>query len=282
MFISLSFQNKLFLFFSYKPFKIFESSNREFNLLVAIFLNMTFDALNQNTSEQSLQIERLKLVYELSRALGSLIYQNGSKLNDSNLNRLLAGVNNGLLVLLRSQVEKTPTQLSNSNKNENESTRELVDRIDLISVQLAYNLTIPTIICAPETNSTGQSNQAIQMSGQQQMTATAYEYVYIEDRFKAQVCAALMQIIRYHQRLERSIVTKDGEVTAGSLEACINRGKILSKALQGVENLFYSIKNGDGCNSGLGGQSSVTWIQLNENEFKLADILSIIKVILRK
>lgn len=240
---------------------------------------MTFDVVRQVAGDPT-AIDRLKLVYELNRALGSLIYQNGSKLNDSNLNRLLDNTD-GLFTLLRNQVETISNQ--RELKTSVIADNEIIDRIDLISVQLAYNLTIPTIVSSvPNQEPTNTQSMPI---------TTMYEYFYVEDKFKIRVCASLVRIIRYHRQDRdngRRPNDRIGDKEEKKMEMLMSRAKVLSKALQGVENLFYSAtkhtSSVQASNSTTGGNSqhvNSNWIQSNENELKLADILAIVKVIVQ-
>ena len=79
--------------------------------------------------------------------MGSLIYQNVSRLSESNIIGLLFQTQQSpsLLRQIRDLIETELAQVLASSDNMDESF-DLIKKLDLISVQLIYNLTIPTTI----------------------------------------------------------------------------------------------------------------------------------------
>jgi len=134
-------------------------------LIEAAFFLVRSSSINQIDSKQ--------LSYEIYRALGALIYQNGFKLNLFNLNRLLGSNDSvianrktrldlsqkdGLLFLVREQVEEDLTEMISLGKVNDEIDFELTCKLNLITVQLIYNLTMPNEINADE-KANGPGNQ---------------------------------------------------------------------------------------------------------------------------
>lgn len=125
------------------------------NKLVDYLIEAAF-FLTHNSSIN--QIDSKQLAYEIYRSLGSLVYQNGFKLNVYNLNRLLgendSAISNkkarqelkqkdGLLFLVREQLEQEIELAANSRINDDVDA-ELNCRLDLITTQLIFNLTMPS------------------------------------------------------------------------------------------------------------------------------------------
>lgn len=238
---------------------------------------MAFNLLNQSSTNVKTKIggekkDHSKLTYEICRSLGSLIYQNGSKLNDSNLNRLLSSPskveNSSYLPTLRIEIEAAfEAELKSSLFSED--LFDVINKLDLISTQISYNLTIPTITSQIQSDNT-QLNTA-------QLPST-YEYFYVDDRYKIKVCSMLIRIIRFHN-LRSSFVDSAAAVANNRKlddDFKINKSKILTKALQGLENLFFSIKN-----NSMPAQQ-LNWVQSSENEVQIGDILAIVKVKIKK
>ncbi len=141
------------------------------NKLVDYLIEAAF-FLVQNSSIN--QIDSKQLAYEVYRALGALIYQNGFKLNVLNLNRLFGsndsvianrktrqdlGQKDGLLFLVREQVEEDLAEMASLGRVSDELEFELNNKLNLISVQLIYNLTMPNEINSDE-KSSGAGSQA--------------------------------------------------------------------------------------------------------------------------
>ena len=163
-------------------------------------------------------------VYELNRALGALIYQNGPKLNNLILNQLLAVnkephlskskeplslLQDGLIYFLRNKIEADlELKLKHSN-----SEFESINRLNLITTQLIHNLTMPL------QNEPG---------------------VFIDDKYKVKCVFLLIRIIRFHQNIVKS--ENDFKRVPNEDEFKLNSCKILTKALQGLENLFMSMQ----------------------------------------
>lgn len=223
-----------------------------------------------------------KLSNEIYRALGSLLYQNGPKLNEYNLNRLLvnnqSNENSNLLFKIRSQVENDLTALIKTNfANLNETKFELLNKLNLISTQLVFNLTIPV-----QLHNSSILGQDLNLS----------EYIYIEDKYKAKCASLMIKTLRFnninHLSLakNKNVTTYTENISKHFNSSANNRNnfledefnfsnsKILAKALQGLENLFSAIKI-DQPNQ----QSH--WVQ-SSTEFQLGDILAIVKVFLKE
>ncbi len=141
------------------------------NKLVDYLIEAAF-FLVQNSSIN--QIDSKQLAHEVYRALGALIYQNGFKLNVLNLNRLFGsndsvianrktrqdlGQKDGLLFLVREQVEEDLAEMASLGRVSDELEFELNNKLNLISVQLIYNLTMPNEINSDE-KSSGTGSQA--------------------------------------------------------------------------------------------------------------------------
>ena len=105
------------------------------------------------------QIDSKQLAYEIYRSLGSLIYQNGFKLNVFNLNRLLGendsaissrkarqelNQKDGLLLLVRERIEQEIELTIGARLQEDDVDFELNSKLNLITTQLIFNLTMPS------------------------------------------------------------------------------------------------------------------------------------------
>jgi hypothetical protein len=255
------------------------------NRLVGYVINGCFILLAQSKDYCSRnQRDYLILTYEMCRSLGSLIYQNGCKLNDSNLNRLLAfnaknNENLSLLLKLREKFENEHYGGAMKESSFNESLFELINRIDLITTQVVFNLTIPTIVRSNLVASAATTTAALQPN-MQDARCLDYEYHYIDNRFKIKCCSILMRVIRFHhQNSELTLGEEKEKLTNKKLneEFRVNKSKILTKALQGLENLFFSIKSSKEPQQQQSAQSSLNWLQAS-NEFQLGDILALVKV----
>jgi hypothetical protein len=210
------------------------------------------------------------LAYEVYRAMGSLIYQNGSKLNESNLNRLLVIQNKGdspLLVKIRVQLELELQEIikSNSYSSAADENLELLKKLDLMSTQLIYNLTIPSV--ATPLNSPFVSTSV-------NSSAEAPSFAYIDEKHKAKCSNLLMKILRFHHMNKEFAGSAETNLILSSEDYKVNKSKILSKALQALESLFNSIKT-----SNLQ-QVELNWLKIDTAE-QIGDILAIIKVNLK-
>lgn len=126
---------------------------------------------------------------------------------------------------------------------------------------------------------------------------------YIEDKFKVKAVYLLLKILRFHtetinsNRLEQKQSTDQKYSTSSAYnrqflnnelnrqqstssvnEAC----KILTKCLQGLENLIASILKVAGSDQQQQQSTNAyNWLQANTTYFQLADILNIAKVLLK-
>lgn len=235
------------------------------NRLVNYKINCLFKLISQNALSRR---ENFRNVNEVCRSLGSLIYQNGSKLNEFNLNRMLASTENSNLILkLREKFEKEfLNELRNPASSFDEHLFELINRVNLIITQIVFNLTIPTIMTKNTYAPMGQSNEPQPVS---------YEYFYIEEKFKLKCYQCLLAILRFYYSTTAQEESASGRIFANN-EFRMNKSKILTKALQGLENLFYSIRNSH--QSSPQQNSALNWTQLNSTECQIGDLLALVKV----
>ncbi len=232
------------------------------------------------------QIDSKQLANEVYRALGSLIYENGSKLNNFNLNRLFGdndslisnkkkgqelNLKDGLLFLMREQIETDMEEMCTS-KTKDEQEMELNSKLNLITTQLIFNLTMPI-----ENNTDDSSFSS-----------------YIEDKYKKKAIYLLTRILKFQNstalaqythfkstNTSNSFINETNrhffhnklETKQSNDEQTINLCKILTKSLQGIENLFASVQN-------LPSEQiqQLNWLQVHSGYFHLGDILSIAKV----
>lgn len=196
--------------------------------------------------------------------MGSLIYGNGPKLNFANLQLLFGNANtSGLLSVIRKELENT-----NMNSN-NDAEIEIFYKLDLISTQLIFNLTMPSAI------STLNPTDSV---------------LYIDDKYKISIVNFLVKILRfnYNSNISNSNIIKlDDSYTNKINKHFLNKNnqeqadqnrvyasKILTKCLQSLENLFSSIQPDDAKKD----KFSTNWIQSGKCEYQLGDILAIVKV----
>jgi hypothetical protein len=233
---------------------------RLFNRLIEFFVNISF-AHEFNTSTNS-----KRLAYEIYRAIGSLIYQNGPKLNENNLNRLLVQNESGnkssdlpLSIKIRTQLESELEEHFRKNNSDTNEDVELLKRLDLISTQLIYNLTIPSVVSSLNSIGSATVNSGSETT-----------FAYINEKYKAKCSNYLLKILKFHH-MNKQFVDMNSNLILSSEDYKINKSKILSKALQGMENLFNSIKT-----SSL--QSvEFNWLKIDKTN-QIGDILAIIKV----
>ena len=205
-----------------------------------------FKNINQNDKNNSIK----KLDYELYRALGSLIYQNGPNLNENNLKFLFGNdqkSNNGLLFMIRDQVELDITK-AKEYVEENEQVA-LTNKISLILTQLIFNLTMPVITQTQNSKSDPSNSTGLQSAS------------FIADKYKILCAYLVVRLIRYHNQTDDSISEeKKDHVT-----------RLLTKALQALENLFSSLQKEP---------TQSSWLNSLSTDYQLGDILAIVKVII--
>lgn len=193
--------------------------------------------------------------------MGSLIFQNGPRLNDSNLSSLLVeprakrshAAQPPLLAWIRLKLETEMEQYFGeaptfADALINDENFEMLKKLDLISTQLVYNLTIPAQVAS--TNATESTTSSI---------------TCISEHYKLKCSNLLMRVVRFHRASAGVCSDANGE------DFKVNRSKILIKALQGMENLFNSIKasNSQGV--------ELVWLKMNGCD-QLGDILAFVKV----
>ncbi|CAF0791844.1 unnamed protein product [Brachionus calyciflorus] len=220
------------------------------NKLISFLLNFASNLINNDLDT---------LLYELKRAIGSIIYENSTILSDQNIERILSNVSK-----LRHRVETDYDSIfSDKTLNFQEEKVEILNKFNLITTQIIFNLTLPK---------------------KKDSESELIDLEYINDTIKAKCASYLVKILRFNtfNKLNRlrndqknSIIdslnkqfnnrnNRKLSLLYGD-EFIVNNCKILSKALQGLENLFLSISN------------QLNWIVLIGPEFQLGDILAIIK-----
>jgi hypothetical protein len=195
------------------------------------------------------------VIYELCRTLGSLIYANSFYLNDKNLSKLLDETFNcGLLNSIRDKIEYSmaATQIENAIVD--------LDRLDLITSQLAYNLSMPV----KAITSTLGTVDSIGVT-------TPNKQCFIDDRFKINCLNLLVRILKFHvgnidSLIEQAICDDKSKNIHSNEQRILNTYKILIKCLQGIENLLLSVETTN--------QSS--WMHSNSSRYRLGDILTIV------
>ena len=226
------------------------------NKLVDFLMDAAY-FLIRNTSINP--IDSKQLAFEIYRSLGSLIFQSGSKLNPFNLNRLFGNndavlsktrldlsVKDGLLFLIREQVE-ADIQAMASLKIKDDAEAELNYKLNLITTQLLFNITMPAELAPNETN--GFS-------------------LFIDDTYKIKAAHLLIRILRFQN--SNSCLSNQ----IAGLEQQANMAKILTKCLQGLENLFSATQ----AQLATDPNQSLNWLQSHSSYFQLGDILAIAKV----
>jgi hypothetical protein len=214
--------------------------------------------LNQSdSSDENLQ----HLVHEICRALGSLIYQNGSKLNEKNLQLLLgtSNQNKGILLVIFDQIEK---QINNTN--------ESINKLKLILTQLIFNLTMPVRVLNSALITTSLGN--VDMNN-----PLSYNTSFIEDKYKAACVYVLIKMIRLQNLTLIPSVSTLSQVNKSASDEQIKEesSRLVIKALQSLENLFSSIELEKTQSNSI---VHVDWLQAPSNEYQLGDILAIVKV----
>ncbi len=171
--------------------------------------------------------------------------------------------NTGLLFMIRNQLE--------SNLNYINEDVISYNNLNLISTQLIFNLTLPTVESNPRC---------------------------IDDKYKVKCLHLVMGVLRWCTQNTASLV-QETIVAATSYTNTINKHfksstkqffstqehqtnltRILTKALQSFENLFLSaykesIQIKETKSKGLG---QLNWLQSNSNQYQPGDILAILKV----
>ena len=225
--------------------------------MVSHFLDLAFAVLKHLNQSDSSDGNLQHLVHEICRALGSLIYQNGSKLNEKNLQLLLGNrnQNKGILLVIFDQIEK---QMN--------SAKEPINKLKLILTQLIFNLTMPVRIL----NSTSLGN--IDTSN-----PPSYNTSFIEDKYKAACVYILIKMIRLQNLSLTPSVSTLSQVNKSASDEQIKEesSRLVIKALQSLENLFSSIELEKTQSSSI---VHVDWLQAPSNEYQLGDILAIVKV----
>ena len=209
-------------------------SNIHLNQLISIQIEFSFKLITST------------IAYESCRALGSLVYLNGTSINLSNLKRLLGSnyasnersraENDGLLLTLRNLAEKCGGNDKNADNN----------KLDLISVQVITNLTLPKVINISST-----------------MPIVQLKHEFIEDQFKLKCLALLMDALRFgmkNKQQQQQHQQEDEDIKC----------QVMAKCLQGIENLLASIRLTDS-------ESPSNWLQLASNGYQIGDILAIAK-----
>jgi hypothetical protein len=236
----------------------FHNDLARFNKIVSLFIELAF-AHEFNSADTK------KLAFEIYRALGSLLYQNGSKLSEANLTRLLVRNNkspvndSSLLTRLRANVELELDAHISKNTTASDVNVELLNKLDLISTQLVFNLTIPSI--ATTVSGLASNSPATDTNS----------FVYIDEKYKAQCGHLAMRVLRFHHMNKKFASAADTSSILKHDDYKVNKSKILSKALQALENLFNSIKT-----SNLP-QTELNWLKIDSTD-QIGDILAIIKV----
>ena len=224
-------------------------------------MDISFDLLEQS-SAQKVETESVldlnKLSHEIYRALGSLFYQNGTKLSESNMQRLLSSsstasnTNNGLLIKILERIEKE----LNINATKSDDQIDLINKLKLLLTQLVFNLTMPV------------RTITVDITGSLNTTA------FIEDKYKAKCVYILIRIIRF-QNLNEITFSGDGSTSFSKAEQKEDHTRLLIKALQSLENLFGSLELTKTTDQAI---VHVQWLQSPLNEYQLGDILAIVKV----
>lgn len=229
------------------------------NKLVSFFIEWSLNAF-KNAEQNAIK----KIAYELYRALGSLIYQNGPNLSENNLRSLFGNdqkPNNGLLFMIRDQVEIDITKAKEylAQREENEQVG-LTNKISLILTQLIFNLTMP-VITQTQSNKTDSNNS----TGSQSAS-------FIADKHKIQCAYLVVRLIRYHTQTDNSLVSclpASNQLESEEQKDHVTR--LLTKALQALENLFSSLQKEPTQNS---------WLNSLSTDYQLGDLLAIVKVII--
>ena len=252
------------MFSLFQPLKLEHTQMDALNRLVGYLLEISFQLIKQ---AEDCSEEQQKLSNEIYRALGSLIYQNGPKLNEKNLQLLLKNQNSnkGLLLLILNRIELQTINLSDESKS----------KLKLLLTQLVFNLTMP--VRTLDASHTGSVDVNSLLS---------YTTCFIQDIYKSTCAYVLIRIIRNHNlnalplnSPQISSINKHFSETKSQCENDQTRednSRLLIKALQSLENLFGSIE----CDKN---QLSipivqVDWLQAPSNEYQLSDILAIVKV----
>lgn len=221
---------------------------------MSYFIEASFFLIKKDDSNSSYR----KLLYQTFRALGSLLYKNGSNLNEKNLKYLFGidknlnpidneksiNLSEGILYLTINRIES----------NYKEQDDDII-KLNLILTQLIYNLTLPN-------------------------TSTNNLYFYIEEKYKLKCVLLIMKILNANLMINpieklNSLNDQFQNLTIQSKKNDDYQStftRIFIKGLQALENLFLS------------SQKSVTkaqnsWLQLSSNEYQLGDIINLLKLL---
>lgn len=193
-------------------------------------------------------VDESNLLYELYRALGSLIYENGPVLKNQSIDLVLSCVTK-----LELKVENDINFLLNKKSTfKNQGEISVLYKLKLISTQLVFNMTM-----AKENINTDNEYR---------------EKDFIEDEYKVFCAEFLIRVLRFNMSLKfgEKCGVKDESNIDKSLfcdeEFMANLTKTMVKALYGLDNLFQSIN------------LSSNWINIKNEKFQLGDILAIVKV----
>lgn len=233
------------------------------NRLISYFLDIASEIIkkgsvsnscDQNSFETNIQ----HLTYEIFRALGSLIYQNGSIINEKNLHTLL-GIKNqskGILLVILDKIEK-----------QEQETNDAVNKLKLILTQLIFNLTMPVRILNPAMGTLTIGNTDIN-------NPLSYTTSFIDDKYKATCVYILIRMIRLQNLSIDSGQNASVKINIDEQTKEYD-SRLIIKALQSLENLFSSIELQKTQPISI---VHLDWLQSPINEYQLGDILAIVKV----
>lgn len=214
------------------------------NLIQNIQDNQTSCFMNQNVDENC-------LLYELCRALGGLVYENGAVISSQNIGLIFKFVSR-----LESQVEDFMNSIVKRKSLINSQILDIFYKLKLISTQLIFNITIAKI-------NTNKDNEQIEKD-------------FIDDQHKVHCAEFFIKVLRFNLSLKINLNNDDkcgnkeetfrDKNIFDDEEFMVNITKTLNKALYGLDNLFQAIN------------ASVNWIQIKHQKFQLGDILAIVKV----
>ncbi len=220
-------------------------NNSTLNKLVNYLIEAAFSLLKNFALNK-------KILLEVFRSLGSLVYQNGSNLNIFNLNQLY-GINE-IYSKTGYNIKNDGLLYSFHNLIESEQTADQSDLdLNLILTQLICNLTMSNL------------NEPAS---------------YIDDKYKVKSVSLSIKLLRSHNFLQAnnslnysftSDTSRHFNAKTYADDFKILVCKILTKSLQTLENLFVTIQN-------LTDQQADNWLQSHFVSFHLGDILAIAKV----
>ncbi|RNA02838.1 hypothetical protein BpHYR1_029759 [Brachionus plicatilis] len=219
-----------------------------FNKLVGNLLNLILTVQNHLCNSFISQCANEQcLVYELHRAIGSLVYENGPVLNNQNIDSIIS-----CATKLESQIEEKIEFLAEKKwSSKNQGQEDVLYKLKLISTQLVFNITMAKI------NKNKDNDQG--------------EKEFIGDQHKVPCAEFFIKVLRFNVSLKFNLPfggknedNREKQMFEDE-EFMVNVTKTMNKALHGLENLFLSIN------------ASLNWIHIKNEKFQLGDILAIVK-----